>query len=90
MSDSAATDLKRTAKRNKGHLKGSSVITKINNDSYALQVSGIGEKSIRLSLFISYEDLIKYKNHRRLENMIYEKIVKVYPEKKKGTVWRAL
>jgi len=86
----AAKELKQTAKINKKHLKGASLITKINNDSYALQVSGIGEKSIRLSLFISYDDLIKYKNHRKLEKMIYDKIVKVYPEKKKGTIWRAL
>ncbi len=86
----AAKELKQTAKFNKKHLRGCSIITKIHNDSYAMQISGIGEKSVRLSLFIPYENLIKYKNHRRLEKMIYDKIVKVYPEKKKGSVWRAL
>lgn len=84
----AAKELKQTAKFNKKHLKGCSIITKINNDSYAMQISGIGEKSVRLSLFISYDDLIKYKNHRKLEKMIYDKINTVYHSKGKGTVWR--
>lgn len=86
----AVTELKNTGKLNRKHLKGASIITNINNDSYALHISGIGEKSIRLSLFLTYEDLIKYKNHRKLENQIYNKIVQVYPSKKRGTVWRAL
>ena len=41
-------------------------------------------------LDLSYEDILKYKNHRKVEHMLYEKITKVYPNKKGGSVWRAL
>ena len=82
------TELKNTAKMNKNHLKGKSLIVDINGSKYALQISGIGQKSVRLSLFVSYEDLIEYKNHHRLENMLYEKINTVYEPKKKGSIWR--
>ena len=68
------TELKNTAKLNKKHLQGKSLIVDINGNTYPLQISGIGQKAIRLSLFVSYEDLINYKNHKRLENMLWDKI----------------
>ena len=83
------TELKNTAKMNKNHLKGKSLIVNIDGSTYPLQISGIGQKSIRLSLFISYEDLIDYKNHRRLEHMLWDKINTVYPLKNKNPIWRA-
>lgn len=80
-------ELRNTAKLNQKNLKGSSIIASINNDTYAMQISGIGQKAIRLSLFVSYEDLLKYKNHRRLEHLLYDKITKVY-QKNQKKVWR--
>ena len=50
--DQETKELVNTAKANKKHLKGASLIVNINGDSYPLQISGIGAKSIRLSLFI--------------------------------------
>lgn len=81
-------ELRNTAKYNKGNLKGSSIIAKINNDSYPLQISGIGAKAIRLSLFVSYEDILKFNHNRKLEHMLYNKINTVYPKKNGGSVWR--
>lgn len=85
--DQQTKELINTAKFNKKHLKGASVIVNINGSTYPLQISGIGAKSIRLSLFLPYEDIIKYKNHRRLESIVNQKINKVY-HSKIGTVWR--
>ena len=87
--DHKQEEIRNTAKRNKNNLKGKSLIVDINGSTYPLQISGIGQKSIRLSLFVSYEDLIKYSNHKRLERMLWDKINKVYPPKNKGLVWRA-
>ena len=83
------TEVRNTARMNKKHLKGKSLIVDINGSKYPLQISGIGQKSIRLSLFVSYEDLIEYKNHKRLENMLWDKINTVYPLKNTSSVWRA-
>lgn len=88
--DQQTKELINTAKFNKNFLKGISVIVNINGNAYPLQISGIRTKSLRLSLFVSYEDILKYKNHRKVEHMLYEKITKVYPNKKGGSVWRAL
>lgn len=80
--DQQTKELINTAKFNKNFLKGISVIVNINGNAYPLQISGIRTKSLRLSLFVSYEDILKYKNHRKVEHMLYEKITKVYPNKK--------
>lgn len=88
--DKEVEELRATCRFNKPHLKGASLLVKINQDVYPIQISGIGNKAIRCSLFIEFDDIIRYKNHRRLENMLYEKITKVYPNKKGGSVWRAL
>ena len=82
-------ELYNTARLNKDNIKGESLIARINNDSYILQISGVGKKADRLSLFLTYEDILKYKNHRRLETMVYRKINKVYPQKNKKSIWRA-
>ena len=86
--DKEVKELMRTAKFNRGNLKGNSIISNIDGGTYAMQIVGIGNKAVKLSVFCSFEDIIKYKNHRRLENKIYNKIVDVYPSKKKSSIWR--
>ena len=88
--DQQTRELINCAKFNKHHLKGSTLIVNINGGTYAVHISGIGSKAIRCSLFVEFDDIIRYKNHRRLENMLYEKITKVYSNKKGGSVWKAL
>lgn len=90
MTGKAVEELRNTARYNKRHLKGQSVIANIYNNSYALSISGIGKKSIRMSLFLSYDDLVKYQHHKKLENMVYTKINTIYPRLNNQGVWRAL
>ena len=75
--------------KNKTALKKESIIVNIDNSNYSLQISGIGSKAVRLSLFIPYEDIINFHHNKHLENVLYNKINTVYPKKKKGTVWRS-
>lgn len=81
-------ELINTAKANKKHLKRQSIISKIDGSDYALQITGIGAKAVKLQLFLSYDDILKYHHHKHLENVLYDKINTVYHSKGKGTVWR--
>lgn len=82
-------ELYNTARYNKTTLKKESIIVNIENSHYPLQISGIGSKEVRLSLFIPYQNILDYHHHKHLENVLYDKINTVYPKKKKGTVWRS-
>ena len=81
-------ELKNSARHNRKHLIGSTIISNIDNSNYSLRIGGVGAKTIRLELFLSYEDILNYHNHKHLENVIYDKINTVYHSKGKGTVWR--
>ena len=81
-------ELRNTAKHNRKHLKGSTILSNIDNSNYSLKIGGIGAKAIKLELFLTYEDIIDYHNHKHLENVLYDKINTLYHSKGKGTVWR--
>ena len=84
----AVTELKNTARHNRKYLIGSKIISNVDITDYSLRIGGVGAKSIRLELFLTYEDILDYHNHQHLENVIYDKINTVYHSKGKGTVWR--
>ena len=81
-------ELRNTAQHNRKFLKGSTILSNIDNSNYSLRIGGVGAKSIKLELFLTYEDILDYHNHKHLENVIYDKINTVYHSKGKGTVWR--
>ena len=45
-------ELRNTAKRNRKFLKGSTVLSNIDNSNYSLRIGGVGAKSIKLELFL--------------------------------------
>lgn len=86
--DNKITELKNTARHNRKKILGSTIISNIDNSDYSLRVGGIGAKAIKLELYLTYEDILNYHNHKHLENVLYDKINTVYHSKGKGTVWR--
>ena len=88
MSENAANELIATARHNRKHLIGATIVSNIDNSNYSLRINGVGAKAIKLELFLTYEDILDYHNHKHLENVIYDKINTVYHSKGKGTVWR--
>lgn len=71
-------ELKNTASHNKINLKGKSIISNIDGSNYALKINGVGRSAVRLSLFVSYDDILRYHNHKHLENVLFNMINKVY------------
>ena len=82
-------ELRRTAKFNRKHRVNQTIISNIDNSKYSLKICWISAKGIKLELFLDWDDILKYHNHKHLENVLYNKINTVYPKKKKGTVWRS-
>lgn len=71
-------ELRNTARHNRKHLIGSTIIADICGSDYIVSIAGIGMKAVKMQLFIPYEDILKFNHHKHLENVLIGKINKVY------------
>lgn len=81
-------ELRNTARLNKKNLMGKTIISNIDGSDYALKITGVGAKAIRLELHLHYNEILKFHHHKHLEERIYDKINTVYKSKTKGSIWR--
>lgn len=71
-------ELKNTAIWNKKNLKNNSIISNIDGSNYSLKIDGVGQQALRLVVFFTYEDILKFHHNKHLENVLYNMINKVY------------
>ena len=69
--------LRNTAQYNREHIKYKTFIAKVDGRNYAFKIMGVGNKAIRLNIFLDYEDILKNKEVG-LEKILHEMINKVY------------
>ena len=72
-------ELRNLAKHNKRHIMNNSLDISIEDIKYIAYIKGVGAKAVKLELYISYEDMLKSKDHP-LEHMLMDKINRVYED----------
>lgn len=79
--ESEIKELKNTALRNREHIiYKKTLIPSINgNKRTSLAITGIGQKTIKLTAYVSYEDILEFKNESEsLESELYKIINTIY------------
>lgn len=69
--------LKNTAFFNRKHLIKSSIIADVESGKHLFYVSGIGKDAVKLTVFVSYDSILKNKD-KGLTEKLYKMINKVY------------
>lgn len=69
-------ELRNTAYRKKKDLKNESYIIEANGKKYFLKIGGVGRETIRLNVFLSYDEILDNKD-TGLEELVYKDIVKL-------------
>ena len=69
-------ELRNTAYRKKKDLKNESYIIEANGKKYFLKIGGVGRGTIRLNIFLSYDEILDNKD-TGLEELVYKDIVKL-------------
>lgn len=69
--------LRNTALHNRRKLIQSTVIANVDDKNTLFKVSGIGKDAVKLTVFVSYQDILKNKDNGLTEKL-YKMINKVY------------
>lgn len=70
-------ELKNLAFYKKNTIKYKMINSFINGD-YKFKISGIGQKSIKLELYLNYKDILLNKNNNSIEKRIYNKLMETF------------
>ena len=69
-------ELRNLALSKKSELKYKSLLSSINGD-YRVRLVGVGNKTIRLDIFLDYERILNFKASGGLEETIYNKLMEL-------------
>lgn len=69
--------LKNTGQYNRKHLIRKTIIADVDGSKYLMSISGIGQSTVKLSLFLTYQDILNNKDIG-LTGKLYKMINKVY------------
>ena len=78
-------ELRNVAYRNKSNVKRRRVTMKLNGCDYDLHIRGVGTKSVKLELFVHYEDIVKDKDDP-LNKLLWDILTEVYKDTKSTTI----
>ena len=84
--DKEVREVRNLAKHNKSNIMVKTIDLDLNGKEYPLMIKGVGAKSIKLELYIYYEDILNEHDKQVLEGLLWDKINKVYPDKKSTTI----
>lgn len=71
-------ELKNTAIFNREKIRFKTIIANINGSDYSIRISGVGQKSIKLDVYLSYDQIHDFKDEKKLEKELYDIINTVY------------
>lgn len=86
MNENKINELKNLSFRNKKNLMYKRVRVIFDGIEYPFLIKGVGNKTIKLELFVSYEDILKNKDEGIIETKLYDKINTVYEDKRKEKI----
>ena len=84
--DKETREVRNLAKHNKRNLMYKTVEIDLKGAEYPLMIKGVGEKAIKLELYIYYENILNEHDSKVLEGILWNKINKVYPDPKSTTI----
>lgn len=78
-------ELRNVSKHNKIQAKKRKVRVIVDDVEYEFRIRGIGNKAVKLELYVHYEDIIKSKNNP-IEKILWEILTDVYEDTKSTTI----
>ncbi len=79
-------ELKNLAKHNKNNVMYKKVRITLNEHEYELIIKGVGNKAIKLELYLLYERILTNKDSGIIEGILWEKLNKVYHKEAPQTI----
>lgn len=84
--DKETREVRNLARHNRNNIMHKSLDINIGGADYSPIIKGVGAKSIKLELYIYYEDILNKHDTQVLEGILWDKINKVYPDAKSTTI----
>lgn len=84
--DKKVREVRNLAKHNKKNIMFKSLDIDIGGNEYSPIIKGVGSQSIKLELYVYYEDILNEHDTRVLEGLLWDKINRVYSDTKSTNI----
>lgn len=79
-------ELKNLARHNKSNVLHKKIRLNVNGNEYELIIKGVGNKAVKLELYLNYERILSNKDIGIIEGVLWEKLNKVYHKEAPQTI----
>ena len=88
--DKEVIEVRNLARHNKRNIMNKSIDIDCDGDEYSLIIRGVGAKTVKLELYVPYEDLLHEHDSKVIEGLLWDKINRVYDDLHCATIGEKL